>query len=254
MNMPLHRTTWSKKTLKYLLKQFPVPFPKMVGKHWWLSHPLQVTWNTEFHILAWVEKALHAGNTFIDVGAHAGWVALASSRIVGPTGHVVAIEPSPALASLIRYHSRLNRVPSIAVEEFAVTDSSGIADFFIHNRGISSINSLFESAVAREAPPESRIDRICVRTRSLDDYCESRTLIPNLIKIDVEGAELSVLRGASTILSKHKPALIVAVHPPLLPSGGENELFHLLQDYQYVLRQSHSIPLGDDLWGDYLFT
>src|SRR5215469_17167392 len=132
--MPLHPTPWPKKTLKYLLQQFPVPFPKMVGRHWWLSHPLQVTWNTEVHILAWVEKALHAGNTFIDVGAHAGWVALASSRIVGPTGHVVAIEPSPALASLIRYHSRLNRVPSIAVEEFAVADSSGIADFFIHNR------------------------------------------------------------------------------------------------------------------------
>jgi len=79
-------------------------------------------------------------------------------------------------------------------------------------------------------------------------------LIPNLIKIDVEGAELAVLRGASTILSKHKPALIVAVHPPLLPSGGENELFHLLQDYQYVVQKSHTIPLGNNLWGDYLFT
>lgn len=251
--MPLHPTPWPKKALKYLLKQFPVPIPKMVGRNWWLSHPLQVTWNSEAHILCWAEEVLHTGNTFIDVGAHAGWISLASSRLVGATGQVVAIEPSPALASLIRYHCRINRVNSIAIEEFAVADSSGIADFFIHNQGISSINSLFESAVAREAPSESPVDKIYVRTRSLDDYCASRKLIPDLIKIDVEGAELLVIKGASRILSKHKPTLIIAVHPPLMPDGGETELFTLLHHYQYVLRHSHTIPLGNDLWGDYFF-
>lgn len=252
--MPLHAARWPKKALKYLLKQFPVPIPKIVGRNWWLSHPLQVSWNSEAHILSWVEEVLHQGNTFIDVGAHAGWISLASSRLVGSTGQVVAIEPSPALASLVRYHCRVNRITSIAVEEFAVADSSGIADFFIHNEGISSINSLFESSVAREAPSESPVDRICVRTHSLDDYCESRKLSPDLIKIDVEGAELLVIRGASRTLSKHKPALIVAVHPPLMPDGSEIELFTLLHDCQYVLRHSHTIPLGNDLWGDYLFT
>lgn len=99
------------------------------------------------------------------------------------------------LASLIRYHCRVNCVSCIAVEEFAVTDGRGTAEFFIHNQGISSINSLFEASVAREAPRESRIDKIRVRTRSLDDYCESIKWIPDLIKIDVEGAELMVIRG-----------------------------------------------------------
>lgn len=252
--MPLHQISWPKKTLKHLLTRFPVPVPKMVGRNWWLSHPLQVSWSSEAHILCWVEQVLRKGNTFIDVGAHAGWISLASSRFVGSSGHVVAIEPSPPLASLIRYHCRVNRVRSIAVEEFAVADSSGIADFFVHNQGISAINSLFESSVFREAPSQSRIDKIYVRTRSLDDYCKSRKLIPDLIKIDVEGAELLVIRGASTILSKHKPALILAVHPPLIPYGGETELFTLLHHYQYVLRHSLIIPLGNDLWGDYLFT
>lgn len=252
--MPLHQIPWPKKTLKYLLNQFPVPIPKIVGKHGFLSHPLQVTWKTEPHILSWAKKVLRRGNTLIDVGAHAGWISLVSSRLVGSTGRVVAIEPSPALASLIRYHCRVNCVACIAVEEFAVADGRGTAELFIHNQGISSINSLFEWSVAREAPSESRIDKIRVRTRSLDDYCESIKLIPDLIKIDVEGAELMVIRGASAILSKHKPALIVAVHPPLLPCGGENELFNLLRAQQYTLRDSYTIPLGNDLWGDYLFT
>ena len=252
--MSLHQTPWPKKTLKYLLKRFPVPIPKMVGKHCFLSHPLQASWKTETHILSWVEKVLRRGNTFIDVGAHAGWISLVSSRLVGSTGHVVAIEPSPALASFIRYHCIVNRVPVIAVEKFAVVDSSGTADFFIHNQGLSSINSLFESSVAREAPTESPISRLCVLTRSLDDYCETQKLLPDLIKIDVEGAELLALEGASRILSKRKPALIVAIHPPLLPCGGENQIFNLLRHHQYVLGDSHTIALGKDIWGDYLFT
>lgn len=252
--MSLHPTPWPKKTLKSLLKRFPVPIPKMVGKHCFLSHPLQASWKTETHILSWVGKVLRRGNTFIDVGAHAGWISLVSSRFVGSTGRVVAIEPSPALASFIRYHCNVNRVAVIAVERFAVADSSGFADFFIHNQGISSINSLFESSVAREAPIGSPISKICVLTRSLDDYCETRKLRPDLIKIDVEGAELLALEGASTILSKDKPALIIAIHPPLLPCGGENKLFNLLRHHQYVLRDSHTVALGKDVWGDYLFT
>ena len=79
-------------------------------------------------------------------------------------------------------------------------------------------------------------------------------MIPKLIKIDVEGAELVVIRGASTILARHKPALILAVHPPLMPCGGEAELFDLLHYYQYVLRDSHELAVESEVWGDYLLT
>jgi len=250
--MPSHQIGSFKSTLKDLLNRFPVPVPKKVGRNWWLSHPLQVRWKTEAHILSWAEQVLRKGDTVIDVGAHAGWISLASSGIVGSNGHVVAIEPSPPLASLIRYHRTVNLAFSIVVEEFAATDSRGIADFFIYNRGLSSINALSESSVAREAPSTSSIERICVNTRSLDDYCKFNKLIPNLIKIDVEGAELLAIRGASTILAEHKPALILAVHPPLMPCGGETELFGLLHHYQYVLRDSHQLAVGSDVWGDYL--
>lgn len=178
MYMLSYRVPFLKNSLKYLLRKFPVAVPKMVGKHWWLSHPLQVRWKTEAHILNWVEQILRQGDTVFDIGAHAGWISLASSRIVGSAGHVEAIEPSPALASLIRYHRGINRVPSLDVEEFAVADSYGIADFFTCNQGISSINSLSESSVTRERPLESSIERISVRTRSLDDYCEASGLIP----------------------------------------------------------------------------
>jgi FkbM family methyltransferase len=254
MYLPSYRVPFLKNGLKYLLRKLPVPIPKRVGKHWWLSHPLQFRWKTETHILDWVEQLLRQGDTIFDVGAHAGWISLASSQIVGSAGHVVAIEPSPALASLIRYHREINHVPSVHVEEFAVADSCGIADFFTCNRGISSINSLSESSVAREKPLESSIERISVRTRSLDDYCEATGLIPNLVKVDVEGAELLAIKGALSLLARHRPALILAVHPPLMLCGTEQELFNVLDRLEYVVRDSHTIVFGNDLWGDYLLT
>ena|SRR5215469_11410789 len=114
--MPSHQIGSFKSTLKYLLNRFPVPVPKKVGRSWWLSHPLQLRWKTEAHILSWAEQVLRKGDTVIDVGAHAGWIRLASSGIVGSTGNVVAIEPSPALASLIRYHRTVNLASSSSLK------------------------------------------------------------------------------------------------------------------------------------------
>jgi FkbM family methyltransferase len=238
--------------LKTALRQFPVPLPKMVGGHCFLSHPLQLPWKAESHILAWTAEVLHAGDTFFDVGAHAGWISLVAARIVGPQGRVVAFEPSPALAGLIRYHKRMNRASAIRVEQAAVTESPGVNDFFLHNGGASSVNSLSQDAVVREAPIASPIDKVLVKTRSLDEYCETAKRIPQVIKIDVEGAELRVLRGTSRILRQFKPTLILAVHPPLIPDGTAQDVFDLLERHRYSVCHKATTLVGNDLWGDYL--
>ncbi len=238
--------------LKSALREFPVPIPKMVGGHFLLSHPLQLPWKPESHILAWITETLHAGDTFFDVGAHAGWISLVASRIVGPRGRVVAFEPSPALAGLIRYHRRMNRASAIRLEQVAVADAAGLSDFFLHNGGASSVNSLSEDAVLRKAPTASSIDKVLVRSRSLDEYCESAKRIPQVIKIDVEGAELKVLQGASTILTQFKPTLILAVRAAPIASGTAQEVFDLLEHHRYSVCRSETTLVGDDLWGDYL--
>jgi FkbM family methyltransferase len=238
--------------LKTALREFPVPVPKMVGGHCLLSHPLQLPWKAESHILTWTAEVLHSGDTFFDVGAHAGWISLVAARIVGPGGRVVAFEPSPALAGLIRYHKRMNRTSAIRVEQVAVTDAPGVNDFFLHNGGASSVNSLTEDIVVRGAPAASSIDKVLVKTRSLDEYCESAKRIPQVIKIDVEGAEFMVLRGASRILAQYKPTLILAVHPPLIPDSTAQDVFDLLDRHHYSICRTAATLDGNDLSGDYL--
>jgi FkbM family methyltransferase len=238
--------------LKTALRDFPVPVPKMVAGHCFLSHPLQLPWKPETHVLNWTAELLRSGDTFFDVGAHAGWISLVAARIVGPHGRVVAFEPSPALAGLIRYHKRMNRASAIRVEQTAITNAPGVNEFFLHNGGASSVNALSQDAVMREAPASSPIDKVLVRSRSLDEYCESSKRVPQVIKIDVEGAELDVLRGASRVLSQFKPGLILAVHPPLIANGSSNDVFELLQQHHYSICRSETTRVGDDLWGDYL--
>lgn len=248
----LARAPQLREGLKTVLREFPVPVPKMVGGHCLLSHPLQLSWKPESHILAWTTEVLRSGDTFFDVGAHAGWISLVAARLVGPRGWVVAFEPSPALAGLIRYHKRMNHASAIRIQQVAVSDSPGVNDFFLHNGGTSSVNSLSKDAVIREAPFASPIDKVQVKTRSLDEYCESTKRIPQVIKIDVEGAELSVLRGALRVLRQFKPTLLLAVHPPLIAGGTAGDVFRLLDVHHYSICRSNTTSVGNELWGDYL--
>lgn len=244
----------TKKQLNSVFDRFFLPLPKLVGKSCWLSHPLQFTSKTERHILHWVREILGRGDTFFDVGAHTGWVSLVASRRVGPSGRVVAFEPSPSFASMIRYHGRINRVPALVIEPSAVADSCAAADLFSHNQGIGSINFSSKSARTDESSAEAQPPKISVPVRNLDDYCAARHYSPSLIKIDVEGAEFRILQGALRLLASCRPALIVAAHPRPMTDGRPDDLFRLLHDRGYTLRESRAARVGKHVRGDFLFT
>jgi hypothetical protein len=76
-----------------------------------------------------------------------------------------------------------------------------------------------------------------------------------VIKIDVEGAEGMVLRGATAVLREHRPVLVVSTHPYWFPASESAErLFDLLAGYGYQTRDAHVIRLDDYEVGDYLLT
>ncbi len=244
----------ARKRLNSVFDRLSLPLPKLVGKSCWLSHPLHFKSKTERHILHWVREILGRGDTFFDIGARAGWVSLVASRRVGPAGRVVAFEPSPSFASLIRYHGRINRVPALVIEPSAVADSCGATNVFLHDQGISSINSLSRSTVTDESCSDGPLQKISVPVRNLDNYCAARHYSPSLIKIDVEGAEFRVLQGALRLLASCRPALIVAVHPRPITDGRPEDLFRFLHDHGYTLRESRATWVGKHVRGDFLFT
>lgn len=164
----------------------------------------------------------------------------------------MAFEPSPFVADRLRYQRRVNFAHNLTVEAAAIREISGTAVLHLHNSGDSGFNSLIEAAVVYQGKATSLPEKVEVEAWSIDEYCQRRALQPRAIKIDVEGAELMVLRGAQGVMKRHKPALILAVHPPLIPEQKADELFSLLDEHAYKICRSHTIMYDSSLWGDYL--
>lgn len=165
---------------------------------------------------------LRADSNALDVGANEGAV-LESIVRIAPAGRHIAFEPIPDL------HKRLAaRFPDVEVRPVALSDVAETTELF-HVLDAPAYSGLRE----REDLPRSVGDvrRIPVRTERLDDVLEDG-YVPSLLKIDVEGAELNVLRGATETLHRHRP-FVVFEHG----AGGADlygarptEVFDLLKD------------------------
>jgi len=130
-------------------------------------------------------KVLRSGDVFVDIGANVGALSLTASRIVGPCGRVYAVEPHPKIVRYLSGNVRLNRVENISIIHAAAGDHEGTAHFT--SRRSDDQNHISNSGI--EVP-----------LRTLD------SLLPDvpvrLLKIDVEGFELFVLRGAEHTLQQ----------------------------------------------------
>jgi FkbM family methyltransferase len=169
-----------------------------------------VTWNAaEYEAF---RAAAGPGAVALDVGANVGAYALLMGQWVGPGGRVFAFEPAPDAYDGLRRHVELNRLGEIvAPVRAAVAAASGRAALLAD--GIAGTNRLSTSADPSAAT---------VETVSLDEFCARERIAPSLIKIDVEGAELEVLRGARETLRRVGSglALFVEMHPTLWREAG----------------------------------
>jgi FkbM family methyltransferase len=141
--------------------------------------------------------ALRADSNAIDVGANLGAV-LESIVRIAPGGRHIAYEPIPDL------HERLVRAfPGVDVRRAALSDRAETTEF-AHVLDAPAYSGLKQ----RELPPGTgEVRRISVHTERLDDVLE-QDYVPALLKIDVEGAELGVLRGALGTLQRHRPFVL----------------------------------------------
>jgi FkbM family methyltransferase len=142
-----------------------------------------------------ITSFLKRGMSFWDVGAHIGEHTLLASRRVGTTGEVHAFEPSPETFNLLAANVKSNGLHAVTLNQQAVSDACREMTFQVFDE--PAISCLTPNGEDLRKP---RSKQIHVATISLDFYSEGKRL-PNLIKIDVEGAELSVLGGMVTLLS-----------------------------------------------------
>ena len=235
------------------LARTKLPLPRMLlGRLVWTHYQLLNQEITEPHVLRWIAGGLRHGDVFFDVGAHRGWMSMVAARRTGHAGRVVAFEPSPPSVEFLSYHKRVNRLPQIDIIPKAVSnrDEAGLL-FHLVGDGNSFMNSLSGTQIPEIAPQDKTV--IEIETITLDTFSRMSGLVPDLIKIDTEGAELWVCEGAKNLLAHSHPALIIATHPLWLPEGQKIEdLFRLLNDFGYRIVDSVVYKYKGAELGDYL--
>jgi FkbM family methyltransferase len=174
------------------------------------AEPLHDAWEPELY--ARFKAVLRPGMTVLDVGASFGLYAVAAGRLVGPAGRVHAFEPARRSAAALRRHLAWNGVADrVEVIEAAAADRTGEAAFF--EQETSFLASLIEQSARQEEWRGARpVERRRVPTVSLDGFCRDRGLRPDVVKVDVEGAEAAVLRGARDLLHARRARLFLELH------------------------------------------
>lgn len=164
-----------------------------VGTHgYWLG-------TYESHKQREFQRLCQPGACVYDIGANVGYYTLLASRIAGPMGRVFAFEPFPDNVAKIEQQLRLNHAQNVTIVPVAVSDGDGIAHF--------------QTGLASEMGRLAHEGDLTVRTVSLDEgIARGEWPLPDVIKIDVEGAESRVLSGAARLFSMHHPVIVLACH------------------------------------------
>ena len=164
---------------------------------------------------------LKEGDTAIDVGANIGFFTLAMSRLVGPSGKIVAYEPGENNLEHLKQHIEMNALTNVEVIEKPVWCREEEVTFFI-NRDDRSSNALCDPGNF-PTNEKSRANPFTVKMQAaILDNAPVRFNVVKLIKIDTEGAEKKVLEGAMLLLSHPVPYIICELNPFGLPQFGDS--------------------------------
>ncbi|MDY6836576.1 MAG: FkbM family methyltransferase [Thermodesulfobacteriota bacterium] len=185
---------------------------------------LKGVWEPE--VTRYIASRIRPGMTILDVGADIGYYTLLFAKRVGPQGMVFAFEPIPEACVTLEKNIRLNGYQNVRVLDYALYDSNG---FFVLEGplDISRINPLKAGEGENDLRVETRVFDDCLEELDVDCI--------DLVKIDVEGAEMNVLEGMKKSLQKFHPALLVEVHPNYLGSfnRASEDLMEFLDDMGY---------------------
>lgn len=187
----------------------------------------------EPHVMAALRKILRPRDTFVDLGAHIGYHSYFAAGLVGAAGQVFSFEADPA--NFLRLRENLEHFPQASPQHCAIWSGE---EKLMFTRSESSKESGWGALARVRTAPER--DQVEVPGVSLDAWTERMGLKEiRAIKMDVEGAELAVLRGAERVLQNMRPALVLEVCEPLLTQSGATAVMieELLRGHRYSLRQ-----------------
>jgi len=178
-------------------------------------------------------EACRGKSCVFDIGAHIGLVSLPMASAVSDGGIVVSFEPGAANRRLLKRHAERNGLDEIIRVEDKLVGAEPLHDVMFYEMdaasGMNSVAVTSKSGTYRQVKKEQI---------SVDAYCEENDLKPELIKIDVEGAEIGVLNGAKKTITAFKPTIFLSYHPRHVKQMGHSadDLISILAELDYTYR------------------
>lgn len=170
-----------------------------------------------------LQRHLRPGDTFYDVGANIGFFTLIGASLVGPRGRVVAFEPVPETAALAAANAEINGFKHVDVRAEAAAEAAGTAEI-----QLGSESQIARLTMAGTLSKATR--RLTVQLAAIDELIGAGTLPPpDFVKMDIEGAEVSALRGMANTLRQYHPTILCELH------STHAEVATLLRKYGYTL-------------------
>jgi FkbM family methyltransferase len=195
--------------------------------------------------LSWLKP----DSVYYDIGSNIGFHALTANTII-KTGKIYAFEPMPALRVVFENHINLNSKlilsNSVILSPMAISDSEKEVEFsndLTHRDGNTYIKDSYVFSGA--------VNKISVQCHSIDGLLKQGYQKPDIIKIDVEGAEYDVLVGSKNTLMHYKPDILLATHDCHLP-GVQDKCVKFLQELGYQLQHTGNYHKYMDGIDDYI--
>ncbi len=181
------------------------------------------------------KKVVKEGDIVVDLGANIGYFTLLAARLVGEKGKVYAFEPEPHNYSLLCKNIEINGYDNVIATQKAVSDTSGKVKFYL-DREDTGAHSIYQLDKGERF--------IEIETVNLDEFFEDKKHPINVIKMDVEGAEMVAFSGMERIIRENKDLkmFVEFYFPGIKRAGGSPEEFarRLLEDYQFSV-----LAIGD---------
>jgi FkbM family methyltransferase len=152
------------------------------------------------------KNIVNEGMVVVDIGAYIGYYTLLAADRVGQEGKVFAFEPCPYSYSLLVKNINVNGYNNVIPVQKAIVDRPGIADLFLDSENFGG-HSL--------ASTHNKKKSITVETTSLNEFFKNKEYLIDVIKMDVEGAEMAVLKGMNKIIEKNRDLKIITEFDPL---------------------------------------
>jgi len=195
-------------------------------------------------------RIVRKGDVVVDLGANIGYFTLLAARLVGKKGMVYAFEPEPRNYGYLVRNIELNRYDNVIALQKAVADRPGVVKLFIcpYDTGHHTIQKYDGIRAYRPDYVYERKDFVEVEQLCLDDFFRDVTIPVNVIKMDIEGAEMLALAGMEQVIRRSKRLkMLVEFFPLLIREMGQSPeefILRLLEDFRFrifVVGQDYSM-------------